>query len=408
MYTSTFKHACNAAQAWFILVGMQHILVALWSSKTSMRNFLYGFARYARMRKDWILDLRSADDLAFAPTADKVRSGAYTGIVADEETFLAHPGIVSCRETAVVLYATYNPALFQRGQKLVFAQHDNAVTGAFAADYLVKLGRFASYGYVPTTPDIPFSTARARGFAARLAQHGHHCQTYGRTEPLDVFLQKLPKPAAVMGACDRVALDVLETCRAIRIDVPSRIAVLGVDNDELICEFARPSLTSICRDDVHELGFRAGKALHSLLKGNGRQDQTPRLIEYNGMTVVERESCAFLPPAVHIAMTAMEFIRKNAKRRLHVSDVVAHLHVSRRLADKRFREIHGKSILEAITECRLEEVARRLVMSRLPIGKIAAQCGFANLAYLGKLFRRRYGVTMGGWRHETMAGHAER
>ena len=61
---------------------------------------------------------------------------------------------------------------------------------------------------------------------------------------------------------------------------------------------------------------------------------------------------------------------------------------------QKFSEIFGKSIIAAITECRLEEVARRLTISNMPVGKVAAMCGFRDVAYLGKIFRQRFGKTM--------------
>jgi AraC-like DNA-binding protein len=121
-------------------------------------------------------------------------------------------------------------------------------------------------------------------------------------------------------------------------------------------------------------------------------------VEFNQLKVIERESCAHLPQATYIARAAMEFISKNAQRAMKVDDVVRHLGVSRRLADRQFRQTHGESILEAITRHRLAEVSKRLLISRLPVAKVAALCGFEDLAYLGKIFRRRFGCTMSEWR----------
>lgn len=372
---------------------MKNILVLLWSDWKSMRNFLYGFAMHARTRRDWIVHLRSPEDLSIPAIAKKVSVGFYSAIVANEETLRAHPEIGSRPETALVLYGSCNPDFRKPGGIIIFAQHDNTFAGTFGANYLMRLCKFRSFGYVPISPPTIWSKRRCEGFAAQIAKHGGDCRILGEGEPLRAFLESLPKPAAVMAACDRVALDVLETCREARIDVPGKMAVLGVDNDEIICEFARPSLTSLVRSASSELGKRAAKALASVLTRKGGAAK-PRVVEYNAIEVVERESCAFLPPATHIANAAMEFIQKNAGRNLKVGEVVAHVGVSRRLAEKRFSEIFGKSIIAAITECRLEEVARRLTISNMPVGKVAALCGFRDVAYLGKLFRQRFGKTM--------------
>lgn len=375
---------------------MKRILMLLWSNKASVRNFLFGFCEYTHRRKNWILDLRQEADLDNPVINGRVKDGFYDGILANEHAFLSHPELANVEKTALVLYATYNPEQRKAGDNLVYVQHNNIVTGQFAAEYLSRLGAFASYAYVPTFPQEPWSDERGRGFAEWFAGRRMGCHVHHEPEMLANFLRSLPKPAAVMAACDRVALGVLEACREAKLDVPRKVAVLSVDNDEIICEFARPSLTSIIHDPVSELGRKAGEAMNSLLRG--RRCAKPGLVEFNRLKVVERESCANLPQATHIARSAMEFIQKNARSAMKVNDVVAHIGVSRRLADRQFRQTYGESILEAITRCRLEEVARHILMSRLPIVKIASLCNFGDIAYLGRLFRRRYGMTMREYR----------
>ena len=100
----------------------------------------------------------------------------------------------------------------------------------------------------------------------------------------------------------------------------------------------------------------------------------------------------------------IQFISQNANRPIDVSDVVRHLHVSRRLADLRFREFGGGSIAEAIRKARLKLVATRLRETDLPIGSIASACGFDNLQHLANAFRREYGMTMSAYRSGTAEG----
>lgn len=375
---------------------MRHILLPLWSNNASARNFLFGFCKYARTRKDWAVDILQEVDLDHPAIMKRIRDGVYDGIVAKERTFLAHRELAKVENVALVINATYDPAIRKTGDNLVFVQHDNRVTGRFAASYLSRLGAFASYAYVPTFPREPWSEERGTGFAEFLAKRGKPCIVHDAEKPLADFLRSLPKPAAVFSACDRIALGVTETCRSLKLDIPGKVAVLGVDNDEIICEFARPSLTTIIHSPESRLGEKAGEAMNSLLRG--RRYATPGLVEFNQLKVIERESCAHLPQATYIARAAMEFISKNAQRAMKVDDVVRHLGVSRRLADRQFRQTHGESILEAITRHRLAEVSKRLLISRLPVAKVAALCGFEDLAYLGKIFRRRFGCTMSEWR----------
>ena len=377
---------------------MKRILILLMSNAESTRAFLFGFCKYARRRQNWILDIRKESDLAAPAVAKRVLDGFYDGIVAKEGAFAGHPELASVAKTALVLYATHDPGRRKPGDNLVYVQHDDREVGRLAADYLTNLGSFAAYAYVPAVPSESWSEKRESGFSSRLAARGLGCRVHDGAQPLADFLRALPKPAAVMAACDCVALEVLETCRGMRLDVPGKVAVMGVDDDETICEFARPSLTTLADSPRHILGEKAGEAMSALLRG--RRFPTPGLVECTRMKVVERESCAHLPQATHIERSAMEFIEKNSRRAIKVGDVVAHLGVSRRLADRQFGQTHGESMLEAITRCRLDEVARLLLISRLPIAKIASLCEFGDLAYLGKLFRRRYGVPMRDYRND--------
>ena len=107
---------------------------------------------------------------------------------------------------------------------------------------------------------------------------------------------------------------------------------------------------------------------------------------------------------IQLVEEALRFISQNANRPIDVSDVVRHLHVSRRLADLRFREFGGGSIAEAIRKARLKLVATRLRETDLPIGSIASACGFDNLQHLANAFRREYGMTMSAYRSGTAEG----
>ena len=372
---------------------MKKILLAVWSDKSSARDVIYGFLKYARERADWEIDIRQEDDLSHPSLVRRIKNGEYDGIVLKERASIENPWLFDVEKTALVLNATLNPSRVKKGGNLAYVQYDDNALGSFAAKYLSELGTFASYAYVPTWPSHSWTEARKIGFCGFLARRRVECAEFHDGEPLADFLRRLKKPAAVFAACDRVALAVLETCRTLGLDVPGKVSVIGVDNDELICEFARPSLTTIIQNDPSKIGEMAGKAMSRLLKRRKPHDK-PDVLVHNDLSVIERESCANLPQATHIAYAAMEFIAKHSGEAVKVGDVVRHLKVSRRLADRQFRLVHGESMLEAITRLRLENVAKRLVVSRLPISKVAALCRFTDVAYLGKLFRRRFGMSM--------------
>ena len=182
--------------------------------------------------------------------------------------------------------------------------------------------------------------------------------------------------------------------------IPRQVAVLGVDNDELLDESSDPPLSSIMPD--HEkLGFVAARELERLMSVPKRRSPAPFLAR--PVKIVERESALACSPAAHLLTRATDFIRKNATKGIRVDDVARFLGVSRRLADLRFQQFSGESINEMITNCKLEAVKKLLATTTRPIKIVSEACGYSDLAYLKTLFKRRYGCTMRDWRKQNRA-----
>lgn len=114
--------------------------------------------------------------------------------------------------------------------------------------------------------------------------------------------------------------------------------------------------------------------------------------------VVERESTAPTPPAAHLVARALAYIHTHAAECISVSDVVRHLGISRRLADRRFGAATGTSLRRAIEDRRLALVKERLASTHLPINKISRLCGYANIQRLKYVFKTRFGMSMSTWR----------
>ena len=114
--------------------------------------------------------------------------------------------------------------------------------------------------------------------------------------------------------------------------------------------------------------------------------------------IVERESTRPLTPSAHIVRKALEFIKSNAARGIGVKDVVAHLKISRRLADLRFREIEGCSILRTIEMRRLELAERALTETERPVKTVAKESGYRNVKTFEAAFRRKHGISPSAFR----------
>ena len=213
-------------------------------------------------------------------------------------------------------------------------------------------------------------------------------------ESLSAWLAALPKPAAVFGANDLFASEVLAVCGRLGVKVPQQVAVLGCDNDPLIWTNTRPQLTSF-QLPFRELGYKAAELLYSLLCGK----RPPlRTIRVSGSRLFARASSANIPPSATLVERAKSFIAEHACEGICVPDVTACLGVSRSLLDLRFRQVCGQSVKDRILAVRLAEVRRQLAETSRSILQIGRDCGFNDPDNLKRLFKRRFGLTMRQYR----------
>ena len=373
----------------------------------AQRQFLAGVSYYAHTRNDWALHFDPSPDRltaeSFARDGETGISGAIiceTG-VPDLESILVYspvPVVVfgSPRET---LAATHSP--------VGWSMSDDEGIGAFAAEHFTSLGTFRSYAFVADPLDSGWSRGHCRGFKTRLKHLAKNISVFTRPTgegnvarrcALSSWLKTLAKPAAVLAANDIVGAEVLACARAARIAVPDVMSVIGIGNDTLLDELSRPPLTSVAVDHEEE-GVNAARLLQRMM--GGRMKVHRQIFRSKSMKIVERESTRAVAPAAHLVESALQYISDNAAQGLKVADVVAHLRVSRRLLDMRFRQYHSETLGEAIMRLRLDEVRKRLLTTSLSVQKVAATCGFPNVRYLRKLYRARFGEEIEATRHIT-------
>lgn len=261
--------------------------------------------------------------------------------------------------------------------------------------------RFHSFAFTRGGIDAPWARIREQTFTRMLADRGIFCHVFETKQDMPErkalvqWLRKLPKPAAVMAVNDDTAARILRAAVDARLRVPQAIAVLGSDNDELICQNSTPTLSSI-PPDFEEEGFRAAQILDALMNGTESVPSVPVFVPVRQIAV--RESTAPVSQAGFLIRRAQQFIDKNACKGIGVDDVARHLGISRRLLYLRFKEIKGISPFKSIRDRRLEAVRHRLLTTHETIAAIAADCGFESETHLMHLFKRRFGVTMRAFR----------
>ena len=372
------------------------VIVSLWSAGSCGRKQLAGMLRYINAGHPWNIRI-IMDPRTFTPKtiSDAERDGV-DGLIAfsPPETVPA----LAATKIPTVLLSFPLPAMRRRRHDLAMFINDNEEIGAKGADYFLSLGAFASYAFVPDVEGRGWSRLRERGFRERLKRAGESCLSFNHArDNLAAWLGKLPKPAAVMTPFDFRAKDVIEACRAARISVPDDLVLLGVDDDELICESTRPSISSI-RLEQEKIGYKAAETLDRLM--NSAKPAPAARIQLTSGAVVERESTRAISPTVHLVRKIRSCIDERFAEDLSVDDIAAFAGVSRRLADLRFSAATGTSIRRALEDRRLKEIQRRLAESKLPIAKITRLAGYANDLWVKYVFKKRFGLSMSDWRKE--------
>ena len=211
------------------------------------------------------------------------------------------------------------------------------------------------------------------------------------------WLNELPRPCGIFAAMDFRAREVAEACREAGISVPLDVTIVGVDDDEILCEGADPSLTSI-RPDFRECGKLTVDTLARLMEMPHKEQRRHFVVWYGVLRVVIRASTRRIRPNCDARVAAaLEKIRREATEGLSADDIARSMGVSRRRAEMLFRPT-GQTIAAALSNARLERARHLLETTDKPIGLIAGVCGFASSVYLAGLFKRRFGKSMREWR----------
>ena len=376
----------------------KHVIVAFTIGNTAGRECLSGVFNFMNAGHDWKISfLQNPGELTPEAVDNAIRTGVDGVITGFKERT---PGMITLENSAIPVVFTDYPRCEtpDSSRRNFLIRNDDILIGREAARYLISRSSFRSYAFIPTTTPTRWSTLRERGFRLHLSKSGVTPCRFNPSDDLNEFLSRLQKPAAIMTATDYVAVRVLETCKAMNLSVPEQIAVIGVDNDELLCNSSRPTITSI-KPDHEGLGRFGAKILDCLMSRKKLPQNIPQYVK--PLEVIERDTTKIIPPAGFIVREALAFIRSNANKGISVDDVVKHIGVSRRLLYLRFRQMHGKSIHETILDTRLELAMGKLTKTTAPLSLIASECGFGSANRLSHLFFERYGKYPSSFRNTT-------
>jgi LacI family transcriptional regulator len=370
------------------------VAILIETSNAYARGLLQGVVHYIREHRPWSFHLMEQGRGDDPPPWLAGWDG--DGIIARIETPRIARAVVRSGLPAVDLSAArLVPAL-------PWVETNDEEIARLAADHLLERGfkRFAFCG----DARFNWSVWREKHAVARLRAAGHDCACYRPTAPAgDVaaeagnlvrWLRELPKPVGIMACYDIRGQQVLDACRSAGLAVPDEVAVVGVDNDTLLCELASPPLSSVI-PNAHGAGYEAAALLDRLMAGK-RVAATAHLIAPLGLA--ERQSTDVLAVDDREVARAVQFIREHACEGIKVGDLLRTVPLSRRVLEQRFQRLLGHTPREEILHVRLNRVKQLLAETDLPLYLVAERTGFEHVEYLSVLFKRETGRTPSAFR----------
>lgn len=393
------------------------------------RGLLEGISRYTQLRGPWRF-YRPID----YPEVPWPASESVGGSLHGQEYLWAGPGTLLSRlrqwkatgvmgrilnaQTARKILACGLPAIgidlpqakaARRGALAEISEirTDSHQAGRLAAEHLLDRGfrHFAFCGFAGRD----WSNRRREGYCQRLQEAGRACEVYQpvrrqrllaweEEQPRVVaWLKSLPTPVGVMACNDDRGRQVLEASLLAGLAVPDDVAVVGADDDQVICNLSNPPLSSVVFN-LAQAGYRAAELLDGLMAG---RIGGPHEVLVEPLRVVARRSTDVIAVEDPHVARSLRFIRDRVRQPIGVDDVVEAAGISRRGLEIRFRRALGRSIRSEIQRVRLAFTRQLLCDTHLPAQRIAEQAGFRSLPYLSNVFHREVGLTLAEYRRRS-------
>lgn len=386
--------------------GRPRVALLIESSRAYGRGLLLGVAKFVREHGRWSIFLQERSLGDVSPGWLKEWEG--DGIIARVENRPMAEAIRRLGLPAVdVRYLLPNLAMPS-------IRTDDEAVARVASEHLLERGfrHFAFCGF----DGADYSDIRRDSFAERIAQAGFRCHAFEdpqkprRASTLEYeehglkyedlvasWLKDLPKPIGLMACNDIRGQQVLNACRAIGVAVPDEVAVIGVDNDEVLCDLSDPPLTSVI-PNTERIGYEAAALLDRMMAG-ARAPKHPIFIEPAG--IVTRGSTEVLAIEDRHIAAAVRFIREHACEGIDVSDVLRAVPLSRSTLERRFGRALGRSPKDEILRVRLNRAKQLLVQTDFSLALVAEKVGFEHTEYLSVIFKKKTGLTPGQFRTQS-------
>ncbi|ARN56541.1 DNA-binding transcriptional regulator [Sedimentisphaera salicampi] len=377
---------------------MKKILITIDTSRASGRKFLAGVERYCSNYSDWQVLVNPPAYINSPKSAYSSAVGVkdFDGLLIYDPSRLSE--FLGSRVPKVILDTQIE---YAKGESTIVVS--SFEVGRTAADYFIGKG-FQNFAYCGFS-ELPWSGKRFEGFCKTLASNGISEDKIGLKDfqqchffPEEIrqtaeWLKGLPRPLGIFTCNDDRAVYILEACKIAGLEVPEEAAVLGVDNDELVCRLSSPSLSSI-ELNFENAGFKAAGHLEELTEGRSKT----KVIEITPVEIIERQSTDVFAIKNPCIQKAMIYIRQNFKKAITVQDVAEQCCVSRRTIERLFRKHLNKSVKHEIRKLRIELIKKKLLYTDLPVSRIAEDLEFCEPDHLSRYFKKAAGETPANFR----------
>lgn len=368
---------------------MPKVVVSLSSTYITNRQILSGILKFIKLNSPW--DGAFITGRADEPSIETILTEKTQGFITDElspqtKELVDKFGIA----TVTVLLDADSPNIV--GKLL----GDSVTAGKLAAEHFMKSG-FKHFAYVEDLARMYWSIPRYEGFREALEAAGFECSFYRSLKAtadhpkddrsrLARWLEALPKPCAIFAANDVRARYVLEACRMKNITVPGQVALVGADNDEVLCETAMPAITSIEWNTV-DYGYRIAEFLDRVIR-KGQRPEKPVVFTYSGHRLVVRASSLMNATGDPLVEECREYLASSLDKKLTTDSIATAMNISRRTLERRFCLGAGHSLRTEIQMMRMSLAKQLLAETDLRLEDIAFKCGFYDVSHMRQTFAR--------------------
>ncbi len=373
------------------------------------RGLLRGILRYSRLHGPWSLHVAPGHLDQVLP---KAGSWSGTGIIARIRSPEMEKLIHSTRLPFVAssLSESRSPST---GSGFGEIRTDSEAIAKVGATHLLEAG-FRSFAFCGFA-NCHWSTVREKAFIQFAKNEGYACSAHHITlagwmqrpnwirrwqneQPVLIrWLGALPKPVGLMACNDICGREVLQACTVAGLVVPDDVAVVGVDNDEMMCELSDPPLSSVTLD-LERAGYEAAHLLDRLMRG---EEAVAKVVWVRPTHVATRRSSDVIVQEDTVVARALQFIRDHARQNVSVNNVAEEVGVSRRTLERRFIRAIQRTVLSEISRYHLTRAKQLLLETDLPCRKVAAEAGFGSLKTFNRTFSRKEGMTPQNFRRRS-------